>query len=446
MAATNSCAGTSSCRPRGLLWRAVLLSFIAALVAAVYSFMLPSRYSASATLLLAPMPIQQPEADNEGKVAETPATAVSFLMVKPLSVLDYRVLLMDDELVGKLRDEMKRQGSETGVDLADLKVEDVRQSMKVETRIMKQTIYDIVYQPVIQLRFSANDPELAAAIVNKWADLAVDLAGELSTKKKEGLIEFLRAQFEEKESELAAAEKELEALQSEWDTEALDERMRKYESFVSEIRTGLSTLASDIARSEGQLAELTKQLAGLPGKETLRRALPDDAYWLMQGTGTSPDSSKVLETEEINPLYVSLRQQEATLQSSLEGMLKEQSAKTAERGRLESEAAELRKTLAAQTRLLNAATRKFENLKIQDTQLAVNYGAAQIAEAERTPDLKCVSRAIPPERAAGPHRMLLILVALGLGALIAPTYYLLRTSLRPFVGTRGADPPAQTRA
>ena len=149
-----------------IFMRAVLLALAAGVLVAAYTLTLDNEYRATATLLLAPSPINRPEPGRSTEAEKTPATDVSFLMVKPLSVLDYKQLLVNDEIVNQLKEELIRLRREAGKKEKRIRLEDVQKAMRVETRILKQTVYDVVYQPVIELQFTADDPRIAAALAN----------------------------------------------------------------------------------------------------------------------------------------------------------------------------------------------------------------------------------------------------------------------------------------
>jgi uncharacterized protein involved in exopolysaccharide biosynthesis len=435
----NGGEGAASLAVSRLVVRTGLLAVVAAVLAAALSLTLENQYRAHSVLLLAPLPINVPEnVERGGATTGNAAAQVSFLMVKPLSVPDYKLLLMNDEIVQALRDEMQRLLVQSGDNQeADIRLEDVRRAMAVRTTVLKQTVYDIVHQPVIQLEFTATSPELAAALANKWAALGLKMAEDLSSKGREGLVDFLEAQYAEKEAELVAVEKEIEALDSEMPVETWLKHMQSLQEQATAFEIELAQLKTDIARAEGQVTRLQEQRESIDELVTVRKAVPDEAYWLLADQGQEPDDSKVLASQEVNWVYSQVRKEEVTAQSELEGMLKEKGAIETELEGLQKQILELQGALALQTRLRNEAQRRMGALSEQYQQLAVNYGAAQIAEAANTPDLKVAAEAAPPEKTIGPHRSLIVIAAALLGLLIAPCHFFFMAALRYYTRVLG---------
>lgn len=395
-----------------LTW-AVVMGMLAGGVAAGLSLLLENEYRAKAIMLVAPLPITT---SNESE-------SVSYLMPKPLSVQDYSLLLTNDEIVSALRDTMVKTMVQEGLPADDVAIEDVRKAMRVQTQVLKQTMSDVVYQPTVQLSFTATSPKVAAAVVNEWAVQGVKLAEELTTNRRQGLLEFLKAQSEEKSNQLDDAEKTLEALRKEADLQVMHERLAKFADQVVSYEIQLTNSETQIALTRAKLEQLQKRLAETPEKLSLRRSLPDEAYWLMQAQGKEPDNSKVLVTETINSIHVQLQKEEALLDAELQGLLSQRAAIEKELSALNPQVDALRAELAEKSLLEKAAEREISVLHGQYVSLAVNYGGAQIAEAQNVPDLKIASRAVPPEKKVGPFRSLIVLAAAFLGFVIPPLQF-----------------------
>jgi len=313
----------------------------------------------------------------------------------------------------------------------------VRSAMAVKTTVLKQTVYDTVHQPVIQLEFTARSPGIAAALANEWARLSIKMAEDLSTKGKEGLVDFLEARYAEKEAEVVAVEKEIEALDSEMPIDTWQKHLQRLQEQATAFEIQLSQLKTEIARAEGQFSRLQEERKSIDELITVRKAVPDEAYWLLVEQGREPDDSKVLASQEVNWVYSQVQKDEVTVQGELEGMLKEQTAIEAELEGLRQQILDLQGRLASQTRLRNEAQRRMAALSQQYQQLAVNYGAAQIAEAANTPDLKLAAEAAPPEKKIGPHRSLIVIAAAFLGLLIAPCHFFFMMALRYYTRLLG---------
>ena len=411
-----------------LLVRTLVVGFLAAACTAAFSLTLPNTYQAVATVLLAPLPISAPEANEQ----VNPATQVGFLMSKPLAVLDYELLLTNDEIVEELRDVVIRKRGELELPKTEIKFEDVRAMMKIQTRILKQTVYDVVYQPVIELKFESEAPEIAADAVNEWSRLAIELSGEMAKKSQEGLVEFLTLRLNEKTSELETVDQVIEALDAEMVIEDWRMRLTQLEGLATSLQMDQSMLATQIADTRGRIAELEAQLAKVPQKLTVRRALPEEAYWLLEAQEKPTDASKVFESEQINQSYLQIQSAASLAQSELQGSLEKLTETEKQLADILPEIDALRERIAAHERLRSAAVRKQAALSQQYEQLVLNSGAAQIAEAKVAPDLKLVSKASVPEEKTGPHRSLFVIAAFILGILIVPVHFFVLSMLRMY--------------
>jgi uncharacterized protein involved in exopolysaccharide biosynthesis len=403
--------------------RTVLIGTLAAVVTAAISMTFDNQYRATATLLLAPLPLYQARAAEGGNAAL--GTDVSSLMVKPLEVQEYQELLMSDEIVASLRDTLATlNGEGNGIAL-----EQMRNAMHIETRVLKKTVYDVVFQPFLDLHVTMPSPEIAAALANEWARLGVELSGQLATKGKEGLILFLGEQFGEKELELREAERVIEELDGEMVLADWQARLSALEEYATTLQMDCGILAAEVAHAQGRAEELGNQLVAIPEKATLRKALPDDAYWLLKDQGKPADPSRVLVTEEANPAHAYVLQEHAAALSLQKGLEREMTAKAARLAEVRDECAALRLRVASHARLLTEAERKRDALVVQYEQLATHYGAAQIAEAQDTPDLKLIADSVPPDSKIGPHRSMLVLAALVLGMMVPLLHFLMMQTL-----------------
>ena len=129
-------------------------------------------------------------------------------------------------------------------------------------------------------------------------------------------------------------------------------------SFIDEIFAEVEKQCEKLHTTEAELGQVREALEGMSETLELRRAPPDEAYWLLEGTGKPLDSSKVLVTEVINSVHVSLRTMETELQATFAGLLKRRDAtreQLAEVGRqiseLQTTSAEKRRRFANQYRV-----------------------------------------------------------------------------------------------
>ncbi|MBX7255477.1 MAG: hypothetical protein K1Y02_03860 [Candidatus Hydrogenedentes bacterium] len=415
-----------------LVVRAITMGALSAIIVGIYSLTLENQYTATASLILSPLPVAVSESKEDSK-AEHPATEVNFLMAKPLTVPDYRILLTNSELVAHLKERWIESRKARGKTNTKLRLEEVAKAMAVDIRIYKQTVYDIVYQPIIQLSFTANDPNTAAELVNEWAQQGILLAGEIDKMGEEGMIDFLKRQLDEKAVELQADEKKIEELESQLILKNWQQRIMDLDIQVTKFQTRAAELTTEISGGQAQLAQLEAILQNVPDKVSLRKAASEDAYWLIDAMGKKPDSKNILESEEINDVHGKILEKKSTVETELRGKEAERKAIDEELARMKSDIESLQRQVAEHNRLYCDAKRDLETHEVQYKQLAVNYGAARIAEAKNVPDLKLANKAVPPDTKTGPHRSLMVIAAAMLGILIVPIHYWLMVLAKVYV-------------
>ncbi|MCC6696961.1 MAG: hypothetical protein IT365_15135 [Candidatus Hydrogenedentes bacterium] len=395
---------------------------------ALYTLTLDNVYQAQAGLLLAPPPVSEALSAKGAVLPENPAAQIGFLMSRPLSVPGYDLLLRNDSIVQALRAKLQELlAKEGGGD--DVPLESVRKSMSVQTRVLKQTSSDIEYAPLISLVYTAPSPALAAEMANEWARLSVETSKEISAKGRAGSQAFLSARFDAVVEELRQTETSIQEHEAAWDLENMGKRLAELQTHATSFETELLTLATDIEGTRAELSSVETELTGVGETVTLRKAIPDEAYWLLPDKERS-GADRVLETEEINALFVRLQTQKNELQSKLAGMIERKNAIAATLEQLNAQNAQLQEDLAEQKRVRAELTRQANVYTEQYVRLAENLEAARLADARTEADLKIAYAAIPPEHKVGPHRSLTVLTAAILGALVVPLHFLSRLSLR----------------
>lgn len=424
--------------------RTVLFGLFAGAITAMYSLTLDNEYAADSGLLVAPLPLGQAFWDRERTVEDSPAARIGYLMGRPLSVRGYEILLRNNEMVKQLRDRLTTLNAERDED-TEVPLEDVRSSMTLRTEILKQTAYDVEYVPLITLSYRASDPDIAAAMANEWATLAIALSQEVGTKGKAGSLEFLQGRFEQVNEQLELVEALIEEHEALWDIESMTLRLQEVQKVITEYELDQVRLNTDIESHQAELAALETDLQSTSEKTTLRKAPSDEAYWLMEATGKgNPDSSDVLESEVINQVFVTLRKKKSALQSMVSGLIKKQEAGAVALERLRTEATQLQQDLAEQKRVRAELMRRRTVSEQQYQRIAENLEAARVAEAETESDLKVAFNAVPPETKVGPHRSVMVLTAAFLGALVAPIHFFALLSIRRFAAFLDSSVPEAT--
>lgn len=244
-----------------ILIRLAILMVVAALAAwgaaTYYVKGLQDTYRARTLLIHAPMPFAQKDdaTDNVGVIFET-ARAVPFVkvgMLESLPMPDYKLLLTSEEVLAKLRERMRRSYQEAGFEAGNLTLEGVSRSLEVRTKVHLQTIREIQYQQVLELLVTAKHPQVAADVANTWAELGIEIAERMRTIAREGAVEFVQRQYDAVWDEYQTAQKGIEALEREWNPEAMRQRLDALESRSTDAQLRLLGLAS--SEASGQRAE-----------------------------------------------------------------------------------------------------------------------------------------------------------------------------------------------
>jgi len=414
-----------------LVRRSAIISIVAAVCTAALSLMLSNQYVAQSGLLLQPPPVIPRTPARSGPIeSASPAEQISFLMVKPLTIKDYSALLTCDELVAVLRDRFRELLAQGGHGEKEVPIEGFRKRMRVETRVLSQTSTEVVYQPIMALQFEGERPEIVAEISNEWADLGIKMSADISKKGEEGLISFLEGRFQRVSQDLDEKEKSLETLESEWDVVNTELRLKDANAAATKFDIQRIDLEMEIAETQSSLEQVKTDISGETEKKTLRKAPPDDAYWLLDATKQAPGTSKVMVTEEMSHIYLRLREQETVLQEKLAGSTKKKEALDQRLTELRAEIAQLQTKQADYKRRQLALKRDVDTYTEQYKRLAENREAARTAAEQTTPVLKLAYKAVVPETKVGPRRSLMVLVAALIGACIVPAHFAAARSLR----------------
>ncbi len=229
---------------------------------------LPDTYRARALLIHAPMPFEQKDetTDNAAVVLET-ARAVPFTkvgMLESLPMPDYKLLLTSEEVLAKLRDQMRKSCQEAGFEAGNITLEGVSRALEVRIKVHLQTVKEIRYQQVVELLVTAKHPKVAADVANAWAELGIEIAERMRTIAREGAVEFVQQQYDAVWEEYQTAQKGIETLEREWNPEAMKQRLAALESksTAAQLRH-LGLASSETAGQPAKREAIEKELSAL---------------------------------------------------------------------------------------------------------------------------------------------------------------------------------------
>ncbi len=192
-----------------VLWRRrmqiVTITLAFGLLAFLVGQLLPRRYEATTSLLVQP-PVFSTE-----------------LRPQPLTVETYQMIVNSDAV----KEAALRELVEEGV----LRPDEAPGSM--DAKLEPSKLREIAYSPVILLVVRADSPEKAKRVADKWAEMAVRECQGLSSRGKQGTLEFIEKQYPEATRLVETQEQELKqredyhdrrilGLESAWSRRLLD--------------------------------------------------------------------------------------------------------------------------------------------------------------------------------------------------------------------------------
>ena len=414
---------------RGLLAHTKLIvagTAACVIVAAAVALFLPKRFESTAVLLHLPSPVKEAQDRDRQPVG---------LFPRILDVQDYRVLLKTDGVLAKV---VERLRADTV--LPDEEVERIappsriRAATKIEITVVEKTAYSSAYSPAITLYGYGRTPELARAVAQAWAEVAVDESAAFYRKGKGAQIGFLTQRLDSVQEELERVLAEHEANEAMYNP---DEALVRLTTMTELLATLEEKLADASAEAEGygqEAAELRARMAEMPPKIELLQSPPMTALFLKQAITKGSDVSEEQDDfqgytrEEINPTYVEAGTFLAEADKLHRGF--------AERERsLEQSLVQLREELEKERALFAQYNRIRKRLEHEENAVGKNYQAvterltqAKIADMEQGApgDLKIGSPAVLPDEKVAPKRKLIVVMAGLLGVCVSCMVTLVR--------------------
>jgi len=355
-------------------------------------------YRATATILLedgyGPIPLSRAEG-LRGDMARAlgmptrPRTAPGLALTPP----EFAALFSTAQMAAALKERLEAIYAEAGLEPVARTLESVRKSMDAETRVALQTGDSVAYHRVLELHFTAEDPAIAAAAANAWAEAARDFARDLTHADREVRVASLREALDAHRAELEAAAAQQDELLQSTDLEALAQSAEEQARAARALRETLHELEQTLARDEAALAALKAYVSKAPVAVVLEMSVKEaDLEATLAGSRAERDyvAARVADLEPV--------QQDARVQ------LAETRRKLEE---TESAMARLRPEIAGLEEALSGLTESANPVRI-------------------------AAPAVAPELPAGPHRYVLVGAAAALGALSGALFYLAVLTLRVF--------------
>jgi capsular polysaccharide biosynthesis protein len=432
------------------LWRSrykiIAGTLVAMFAAAVYvQFIAKEVYEATAQVLVKQKPRYT---DSEREEIDPPA---------------YEVILMNDDLI----DQVKKRFEEMR-DVTDIKLEQFRRAFSVETETVQDTSVRREYSPVIQLAVQGDTPEDAKYLMDLWTSLFIQNYGdiipnealytsqlcakriqtiqeELKTLEEQHsqtrwLLQYKIKELTDKENMLAPAPVEYDFQKPvhyyyKWRTSQQVEIQMREPQLPQQpgLKTRLTEAEVDVAKGEAVkklmdgLLDEEKQIVKLEGR-------PDEAVILrlLSTKLTDAEIQKLLEqktySEELNPLYVSLKEIAATNLKELEASRAEREVLMKRITTTENEITQLQQEVARLDQEYSRLDREVQTLRdnyrlISDVKNQADleagiYGPTSSDESEAG-DVRILASAALPDLRIFPKKSVTCLIVGALGFLLS---------------------------
>ena len=320
-------------------WLIIGIFIVAVLIAGIVSFfVLKPVYEAKATLFY-----HEPEYEVtlEPKIRTQPLTNISLETYEHL----IKTKAIEEQIIEEL-----------GLDKPPYEMTFLNLDRMLSLTLIKNS-------NLIQMKINSGDPEIAAKIVNLWADLFVERNKYLFQQDNERASQFIEKQLNEAEVVLIQTEDEIRKFNATNQVDILQkeiskttENIVKNQSKIEDLNVSLSMEKNKAARlwqqliqsrtayynsrkanlqmvREQQLAKLTKLeelLSGMEDKIVLSKSIMEDPYfesllqeYLKDSYISSYQLNLNLASEEINPIYIQLTEDKNILEMGIADNQKE---------------------------------------------------------------------------------------------------------------------------
>ena len=250
-----------------ILWslflRLVVATGLAGAAAWWYTGDTPERYRARALLVLAPLPFEELD-ERTNPIALVPDAAqlgnnVRVDLVETMPMPDYGLLLTSEEVAAQVRDHVIELYAEADMDRSGLTLEQVQGAMDVRTQLFAQTAREVLYQDVVELLYTADTPEIAAAATNFWAEAAIEMTARVAGVARRDAAAFLGERLDAAHAELGETRAAIEALHAAHYLPGIEEEL----DALYAARAGLRARAATDEEAAAQRAALDAPIQAL---------------------------------------------------------------------------------------------------------------------------------------------------------------------------------------
>lgn len=372
-----------------VLWRYRTIIIGSALfcgiIALIVSFFVPKVYEAKSTLLIMPSKYQ----------TEVQPTA--------FSTPTYQGLLDNREITKEIIDQLG---------LKEMTVELLQKEMT--TKIIIESQPRSIYTPVIDLIVHADNPQIAAAIANKWAELFVGRTEHLSSREIDRTYQLLTTQLDSTKRNLSQAQDNVKLLREKYKLTNMQSEMASILQQLNGVTSGTPAQPNYSQFSALNVMTFSFLPTPEPNQQQGYRGLYISlVYALNTVENKLKQSDSQLSPEE--------RQQLQSYASSLKVQINELTKTISQ---LEKGAQRLAETIVVGESELVKMQQDADNFRKNYSLLFDKTEQAKIAKAEQVEDIKIFAKAIVPEQPIWPRKSIITLIAALVGLFVSAGFVL----------------------
>jgi succinoglycan biosynthesis transport protein ExoP len=260
---------------------------------------------------------------------------------------------------------------------------------------------------LIEVKVNNNDPIVASRIANTLSDQYLVMMTDKNQEQLSRSVTFLNKQKGLTDQDLTKAQQALEEMQSQpRGVAVLQAEFTKKSADVVDHDSRLQILQVEIQQTTAAINSLQQQLAATP------QTISVEKY--TEATGTNAQS------QEVNPLYVSIAQQLSTEQSALAEKQGESAGLRSLVATMHSDLDSLQAELASKSMQQDNLQREVDRLKLTTDTLAQKGTETQIAKSIDlgNTSVMVISEANIPTSPVKPNKKLNMAIAMLLGLMV----------------------------
>lgn len=381
------------------------ITIICILISGVLSyFVIEPTYEAEAKILVSDMVKKQPQIEGIENIIDNLSNYPG------LTVESYKDHIKNPVILEKVRSELK-------LDPEEYSLESLRNSIEVENP--KNT-------NIIKIKIKNNDPELAKNIANSVAVNFTNFITDLAKKQATKSLEYVENQLNIEEKNLNKAmveyKKFLQQPRGVFELESEQSSkialLTKYKEKLAQTDIDLEVIAASLQKTKDQLEETKMYIV-------TTKSLTDDP--ILFNYANEEKNKSTLETmqlemksEEINPVYIALKERLAELEIRLTQIKTGKISLDQKIAQTQKELEKLQVELAEKKHQKEILNRKVNMAQKTYNALMDKYEESRIAQSSKVGETAVVisSRAIIPEKPVSPKKALNLAIAAVLGMML----------------------------